>query len=78
MICSRLDEIGSSLGRIDGETAHIRENLEKTAVVGNRIRDMIDALRKGLHVFSKLCSPTFGEMMVQMPGRLALAKHGTE
>lgn len=78
MICSRLDKIGSSLARIDGETAHIRENLEKTAEVGNRIRDMIDALRKGLHVFSKFCFPTFGETMVQMQGRLALAEHGTE
>jgi hypothetical protein len=46
--------------------------------VGNRIRDMIDALRKGLHVFSKFCFPTFGETMVQMQGRLALAEHGTE
>lgn len=53
MICCRLDKIESSLVRIDSEMAHTQHNIEKTVEVGNQIKDLVDALRKSMGVFSK-------------------------
>jgi hypothetical protein len=53
MICCRLDKIESSLARIDSEIAHTQDNIEKTVEVGNQIKDLVDALRKSMGIFSK-------------------------